>query len=460
MGQTATHPAACCTTRSERTPRARNGEGGGGGEPNSLNDAQRPTADGGGCCTARDGREPHSLNDEESRERLSVHFTAEDAGREEIPGHSCGVGCGMGCAHRERQNSSDAASSAPTAAPERSRSRSSCGEVQAGCPGRADLGPLCLGEAVTARGGGDGHDESDDYDLYDGGATGGTGDTGGSQSSTAPTRDCMGSPHGLFLQPNFSSDRPSPTNGGTGRQALFGDKALRPKMLRLQALEGEMEALERTRQQISNRLSSSEGASPRTHSISIPNVLEAGATDEPALSLSEWVHRLLQYEEALHGVTARAVKEACSSVMGSTSRLISFQEVKASYVEILGTVQKQAIERIADSRAEHERLDNEVSEIEDFISLCFEKMDEEGRGSVTKKQFVAFICGEGDKSNSEAIHVDQKDAGALFDQMLRGSREMSFQLFKDEITHGCLQVMRGNLALRSAMLKRYRDWWY
>jgi hypothetical protein len=238
------------------------------------------------------------------------------------------------------------------------------------------------------------------------------------------------------------------------RQALFGDKCLRPKVLRLRAIHEELEALNQTRSQVATRLSkNTKGAA-----INVPAALEAGV-GSGSLCLSEWVLRLLSHEDALKGVSARSVKEACNGVLGSTNQLVELRDVKAHYPEILAAVDKLTQERMTTVRSELDKLDSEVGEIEELIVLCYEKMDEDDNGWIARERFVEFVCGEGDE-DSGSTAVSSKDAECLFNQMSKGEETLTFERFKDEITNGCLQTLRGNIDLRRSMLKRYRDYWF
>jgi len=171
------------------------------------------------------------------------------------------------------------------------------------------------------------------------------------------------------------------------------------------------------------------------------------------------VHRLLRHEEALQGFSARSASEACRSVFGSGSQLIELRDVKANYAEILRAVGALTQEQLLALRPEQEKLRQEVEAIEDLIVLCFEKMDEEGTGSIPREQFVDFVCAEGDE-NQCVLMTSPEDAENLFNQMSKGKQVITYEQFKDEITYGCLQVLRGNIDLRRSLHKKYRDCWF
>eukprot|EP00928_Gymnodinium_smaydae_P013948 TRINITY_DN15054_c0_g2_i1.p1 TRINITY_DN15054_c0_g2~~TRINITY_DN15054_c0_g2_i1.p1 ORF type:complete len:443 (-),score=75.45 TRINITY_DN15054_c0_g2_i1:73-1401(-) len=311
------------------------------------------------------------------------------------------------------------------------------------------LGGVCFGEAHSADapslwGGLEADGPTDD------GGTGGT----GSSSTQAPRarRDCT-SQLGTrgFTELIGASERPADP-GAAGRQALVGEKALRPRILRLRALRDELETLGQTRQQTSGG-----------DNVLVPHALEAATSDGEMLCLSDWVRRLLYHEASFKGVPARSVKEACSSVLGTTSRLISLGEVKEHYAAIHGAVDRLARERIDTARLEQDALELEVSKLEDFIALCFEKMDSSGHGVITRQEFVDFLRGRdcGERLAAEGVaDISEEDADTLFDVIAKGGSEFSLETFRDEVTTGCLQVLRCNIALRRNLLKKFRDYWF
>jgi len=294
---------------------------------------------------------------------------------------------------------------------------------------------------------------------------GGTGASGSPKDGCSSThRDMRGcdviSPRGMGAFDSLGNwigagDHAMNPNFACG-PALFGDKSLQPKLLRVHALEEEIQALEHTCEQIARRLRAAEG-DPHGH-VSILEQLEAGETDGCGMCISEWVHRLISHERALQ-LSARSVKEACNDVFGNTSRYIQAEEVKQHYVEILAAAKRLTEERIAVARAEHCQLDHDIGEIEDFIALCFEKMADDSRETVSKQRFVEFLSGA-DLAGDVPLAVDPKDAELFFDHMSKGAGHIGFEQFKDEVTHGCLQHLRGTIALRRSMLKRYRDYWF
>lgn len=310
---------------------------------------------------------------------------------------------------------------------------------------------------------------------------GGTGGTGGASSRS--TRECLVCTGGGSSRGSRECNAPSLGNRlsgcgslacieergsdtAAGRQALFSDKSLKPKIQRMKGLEQEVEALMEARVHIRDRLPSSEGST-----LVIPEGLEEHISETDAQPLSEWVRRLLVHEKAFDGVTARTIKEACVNVLGSATggmlgasgRLVQLQEVKAQYENILIAVDTLLQERICALDAELRRLENEVGESADLIELCFDKMDEDGNGSITRECFIAFLCDEAageDAENINPVIVSPKDAGCLFDLMSRGEAELTKERFKEEITHGCLQILRDNINVRRGISKRFRDYWF
>lgn len=295
---------------------------------------------------------------------------------------------------------------------------------------------------------------------------GGTGGTGG--SSNKPRHcECI-APSSRFIDlGSMACIQDRGTDTAAGRQALFSDKSLKPKLQRIKSLEEEAEALREVRVRIGDKLSSSEGSRV---AVVVPQGFEEHISETFAQPLSEWVHRLLLHEKCFVGVTARVVREACVSVLGggpsgalgASTLLVQLKDVKAQYEKILLAVDNILKERISSLDAELQRLGNEVGESEDLIALCFDKMDEEGNGSITRDCFIAFLCDEAaeDVDGSNAVIVSPKDAGCLFDIMAQGECELTFERFKEEITHGCLQILRDHIEVRRNMSKRFRDYWF
>lgn len=325
-----------------------------------------------------------------------------------------------------------------------------CAAASRTCPSQLQREDLCLAQALAEA------EHASTTDV----------DTGGTVPALTLTegrhprdiRDC--SAQGLttrfdpFSNLMGAGDRPADQGGN-----LFGDRALRPKILHLANLKEEVKALEQTAQQLSRRLAPLESEPGAV--VVAPKAFEAACLNSSALRLSEWVQQLLSHEEALRGVPARSVKEACSEVFGSTSRLIGLTEVKSNYAAILQVAGRLTDDRITAVASELGKLEQEVGEIEDIVALCFEKLDVAGNGVVTRKQFMSFVCGEGDENLPASCAVSASDANSLFSRMLpKGREELDFDSFRGELTHGCLQILRGNIALRRSMLKRYRDYWF
>lgn len=330
--------------------------------------------------------------------------------------------------------------------------------VYASCQAREDRSAPASPPRLV--GSGDTRDEGREESFNDGG-TGGTG-TKHARHESAWGNPCVIAPCAMTCIEERSADT------AAGRRALFGDKSLKPRLMRLKTKEGEVEALMTVRAQISKRLPDTAGKT-----IAVPAVLEAGLSRIPE---AELVRRLRLHEESLANCPERFVTQACVRVLGTTSvergagsapllaeRSVELTEMKKHYTEILNTVDVLVQERISQLHAELTKLDAEVGEIEDLISLCFDKMDEEATGSISSGRFVAFVCTQ---ETQEMVHpepdivvVSPEDAESLFIQMSGGQGEITFEQFKDEITVGCLQVLQANINLRRHMQKRYRDWW-
>jgi len=247
---------------------------------------------------------------------------------------------------------------------------------------------------------------------------------------------------------------------------IFGDKALSPKLLRLRELEGEAEASMQTRTQLAAHLNSAQGLQLTT---------PAAFNDVGAVCLSEWVLQLLGHEAAVRDVPARMIKEACTEVFGSGNRAIELQELKSKYAVLIAGLDRLAQQRVESVRGDLEKIREEVVEVEDFIEVCFDKilneadsgdeedaeaLEEEGFGSMTKEQFVNFLCGGEDAENRGVLLVNAKDAESLFDKMAGSEKELTFERFKDQVTSNCLAVLRSQIEVRRTISKRYRDYWF
>jgi len=264
-------------------------------------------------------------------------------------------------------------------------------------------------------------------------------------------RDCSTHSMSSGFEP-FNTLNHRSTHESVCKENLLGDKALREKVKTLEAQRGKAKAIEKTEAQIAQRLQVNHGDS----------VLCAVTSEDGCpRCLEKWVQVLLSREEALKDVDVlpRTVTEACKEVLGSTSRPIEVYEVKMNYAKILAALDRLEKHRRDTVFEEVSKLETEVGEIEDLISLCFDKMDEDGRGVVTCEQFAALMCGEGSENTSMVV-VSLEEATALFNQMSKGEKEIDRNRFKDEITHVGLQVLTGNIAWRRNSHKRYRDHWY
>lgn len=302
------------------------------------------------------------------------------------------------------------------------------------------------------------------------GSTGGTGSRGG-ESPTHWVNPCDAT-DGFIDLGAFACVEERGADTAAGRRALFGDKSLKPKLLRLRTCEAEVEALMQIRTRISKRVPDDQGKS-----IAVPAVLDAG---ESRVTESELVRRLRLHEESLAGVPEKFVTEACTRVLNKfldcapapldspAERSVELSDMKKHYVDILTTVDTQVQERITELHDELTKLDEQVGEIEDLIALIFDKMDEEGEGSIRSGCFVAFVCEPLSAANPQSpedgivssVVVSPQDAESLFMTMSQNQDKLTFEQFKDEITAGCLQVMQSNLILRRHQQKKYRDTWF
>jgi len=255
-----------------------------------------------------------------------------------------------------------------------------------------------------------------------------------------------------------------------GRQALFGDKSLQPKLLRLKIYETEVEALMQIRTQLSKRLPAEAG-----QPVAVPVALEAGMNRIPE---TELVNRLRLHEESLVGVPEYFVTQACHRTfgvpIGVAMTSVELKDMKKHYAEILNNVDVLVQERISKLHTELTNLDAEVEEIEELIDMCWFKIDEEDNKTISSGQFVAFVCEQDsleigkqkeagvspDGKALKTIVVSPEDAECLFIKMSHGEGEITFEQFKEEITAGCLQIMQANIDIRRTLSKQYRDYWF
>jgi len=301
---------------------------------------------------------------------------------------------------------------------------------------------------------------------------GGTGGTGTAQRARNESGFCDAG-NGGFSDLGAFACLPTAADSTVGREALFGHKAVKTKLVRLRNYEAEVESLMQIRTQISKRLPDDAEGKP----LSVPAPIDAGGVSR--IPEAELVRRLRLHEESLAGVPEKFVTQACGRVLSLNAglkvvggaadsslvdRLVDLKDMKNHYAEILTAVDNLVQERISHLHTELTKLDAEVGEIEDLIALCFDKMDEEATGSITSVAFVDFVCEqethEVEQEGSVARMVSCEDAESLFIQMSHGQGEITFDQFKDEITAGCLQVMSDNLMLRRHIQKRYRDYWF
>merc|ERR1719487_627756 len=125
---------------------------------------------------------------------------------------------------------------------------------------------------------------------------------------------------------------------------------------------------------------------------------------------SEWVHFMLQQDQVLDQAPPRLLSEACSEVFSGIPKatsaspaLLDASQVMAKYGLLLSRVNALAQKRMEVVEAEMASLDRQISEAEDFIDRCYEKLDEDGSGEVSKDRFVNFLCDEHDMENSKVV---------------------------------------------------------
>lgn len=293
---------------------------------------------------------------------------------------------------------------------------------------------------------------SEEPDLNDGG-------TGGTGARRAESHFCDATEMGI----GFSCVEERGADFAAGRRELFSDKSLKPKLNQLRACEAEVEALLQYRSQISKRLPEEEGKA-----VAVPAALEAGMSVMPE---AELVRRLRLHEESLAGVPETFVVKACEDVVArclgggsdakSGQQSVDIKKMKEHYRQILTKVDELIQERISELHGELDKLDSEVSEIEELISLVFDKMDEEESGSISSGRFVAFVCEQlpssEDSPQHQTVFISPQDAESLFMTMSNGKNDLTYEEFKEEVTAGCLNVMHSNIVLRQHLQKRYRN---
>lgn len=198
----------------------------------------------------------------------------------------------------------------------------------------------------------------------------------------------------------------------TPKEVLFGERTLRQKLLRAQALESEEEAL---------------------------------------------TQMLLQYKErttvaalAAETVELVASRDGSGNVDQPTALL---QHPRRSNDELAIRLGEQQLVSV---RADLAALQQQVVQGEALIVLCFDQLSEED-GAVAREQFVSFVCGE---ASEAAMVASPEDAELLFDQMSGGQPVITFEQLRDEITLGCLIIMQSNIRVRRELLKKYRDCWF
>lgn len=278
-----------------------------------------------------------------------------------------------------------------------------------------------------------------------------SGDTDGDSSDTTPKR------YDPFCSMECVPDRTA--GKAFDKQALCGEKPLRPKVLRSHTLTQEVEGLQKAKAQLTERIEPQEGSSSPSSAPSVPKDFQADLEDADSGAVTEWVRRFLEHEESVKGVPPRMVSEACKTIMGDGNQVLDLKEVKGCYFGVLQEVRRLLDERICTVQDDLARLEQELLILDEVIAICFEKMDVAGDGEVTSERFVACVCGEGEGDPS-VIAVSPEDVEVLFKQMSKGKQVITQEKFKEEVTHGCLQILRANFDLRQSMKKRYRDHWF
>lgn len=250
------------------------------------------------------------------------------------------------------------------------------------------------------------------------------------------------------------------------RRTLFSEKSLRPKMLMLRGLREEQEALSKLLLSLDEKLSLlkekplTDDGIDQSRDI-MPHLLIQQTLGEEQ-STSEWARRILISEAHMKVLSIQNVEEAILAALRVQKSNVPFRDVKEHYRDILRTVQAIAQERQAVTMKESAQLRMDVLQQEDLIAACFSKMDQEGTGSVTRERFVSFVCGDDDDipgGGASMTEICPVDAEELFLNMSRGREVITYEQFRDGITTGCLDVLKGNIDLRRVLLKRHRDCW-
>lgn len=228
---------------------------------------------------------------------------------------------------------------------------------------------------------------------------------------------------------------------------------LPPMLLRVKSLEEEVEHLIQTRSSIESRMSED--------GVLVKGLPSALADESSVRPVAEWVHILAQHEEATKGIPAKALNEACVAELGNDgdSQLIDAKEVRARYANVLKAIDRMAQSRVAALHSDLANLDREVGEIEDSIEIVLKTLDDDGSGVISRSQFVKFMCPEGADGTAGA-EVSVENAERAFFQMSKGSLEMEYDDFRDEITLSCLQALRANVEQHGHVVKRFRDYWF
>lgn len=325
-------------------------------------------------------------------------------------------------------------------------------------------GPCCTSREGTKGKGIEGIDDESRSDKPTdkccgaGGCLGGSGDTPRKPQSGSPQKHvdpfchiaCITKDQGGGTCINRIGDNDEPKMG------VFGEITLRPKLHKLRRLEDELDSLSQLHRKVSEASTNEAAMSELRNQIKEANFGSRGT--------SEWVHFMLQRDPVLSFAPPRLLSEACSDVFSgvpaansSSPVLLESPKVVAKYAFLLSRVNALAEKRMEVVRNEMEILDQQISEAEDFIDRCYEKLDEDGSGEVTKHRFVNFLCDEHEVENRGGV-ISRNDAASLFDNMTRGEQHLSYERFQEEASQECLEALELKIGQRRRSRQRFRDW--
>mmetsp|Transcript_5534 Transcript_5534/g.16067 ORF Transcript_5534/g.16067 Transcript_5534/m.16067 type:complete len:344 (-) Transcript_5534:114-1145(-) len=232
------------------------------------------------------------------------------------------------------------------------------------------------------------------------------------------------------------------------RQALFGERSLKFRMANIKSRAEEVGALVA----VIGQLDGAGGSSAMAPQMSTGSRCPIPAT--------EWANRLLQHEPALRNAPASFVIEACRTTFaGDARRPVDEEEFGKKYGELLDHVKRLLNTRLEDSRFELSRLEAARDDVEEQITFCFEKIDEDGDNQISRAGFVEFVCGQGDEKTSTVIAYPE-DVADFFNHMSKGEEVLTYEQFKEEVTDGCLMLLHKAIDLRRSQRKRFRDTWF